>query len=382
MDGDGREDEAREEVDENVDLRDPWDGPASENAYPEDMMIEIDGKEVSMNEASRAYNRSAGQVDNAAHIPWTPENAKSPEGSAQPWRSEEEIARSETLEAEWDARYERYEQSKLESASELPDLDGEDLEITWDFEPAGEEGDDGSTILRHGDRIIWREISMAGRSRGRGDLPLRRDPLDPAGEVRPEARRAESDPRGTASAEGHRLLRQDLHRESQPRAPGEARATRRDKDHRGRRRRCRQAEARAGSWKSWPPPSERWAPSTAPAAGPATRPRAAQSRGAAGSRYSAPSAGGRSTTSTATSSRCRRDPLYGRVLASTATGIRTLFAPKRFQYGTSCPSVSKGTGLLVHGRYLRIWPRFSNDCPSDCPFQGSLFRRADRDRNR
>lgn len=70
-------------------LLNPLDGPASENAYPEDMMIEIDGKEVPMNSSSREYNRRMGYVDEAAHISWTPENAKSPEGSEVSEPSEE-----------------------------------------------------------------------------------------------------------------------------------------------------------------------------------------------------------------------------------------------------------------------------------------------------
>jgi hypothetical protein len=38
-------------------------------------------------------------------------------------------------------------------------LTGEDLEITWDFEP-DEAGEDGWTVLRHGERVIWREVGM------------------------------------------------------------------------------------------------------------------------------------------------------------------------------------------------------------------------------
>ena len=153
------EDERSEEERWMDRLLNPMEGPASENAYPEDMMIEIDGKEVPMNSAARTYNRSMGYVDEAAHIPWTPENAKSPEGSEPPGPTEEELAQEKAQEAELDKRFERYEQSKLKSASQLPDLAGEDLEITWDFEEVeGEE--DGWTVLRHGDQEIWREVGM------------------------------------------------------------------------------------------------------------------------------------------------------------------------------------------------------------------------------
>ncbi len=60
---------------------DPWDGPASENAYPESLGIEIDGKEVSMNSLSRTYNRLFGETDEAADIPWTPGTAGAPDST-------------------------------------------------------------------------------------------------------------------------------------------------------------------------------------------------------------------------------------------------------------------------------------------------------------
>ncbi len=43
-----------------------WEGPAAENAYPEDRMIEIDGVKTPANDAARAYNRIFGQTDPAA----------------------------------------------------------------------------------------------------------------------------------------------------------------------------------------------------------------------------------------------------------------------------------------------------------------------------
>ncbi len=139
-------------------LLNPLEGPVSENAYPEDPVNDPDGSFKLMNDSARAYNRRMGLVDEAAHIPWTPENAKSPEGCELRF-TEEQMARSRALQAEWDKRFERFEQSKLKSASQLPDLAGEDLEITWDFEEVeGEE--DGWTVLSHGDRVIWREVGM------------------------------------------------------------------------------------------------------------------------------------------------------------------------------------------------------------------------------
>lgn len=43
-----------------------WEGPAAENAYPEDRMIEIDGVLKPANDAARYYNRIHGLVDEAA----------------------------------------------------------------------------------------------------------------------------------------------------------------------------------------------------------------------------------------------------------------------------------------------------------------------------
>ncbi len=53
-----------------------FDGPMSENAYPEERTVEIDGKQVSMNEIARRYNKAHGMVDKAAGIPWTATDAK------------------------------------------------------------------------------------------------------------------------------------------------------------------------------------------------------------------------------------------------------------------------------------------------------------------
>jgi len=42
------------------------DRPMSENAYPEDFGLEVDGKFVSMNDTARNYNKRMGLVDKAA----------------------------------------------------------------------------------------------------------------------------------------------------------------------------------------------------------------------------------------------------------------------------------------------------------------------------
>lgn len=51
-------------------LRDPFDGPMSENAYPEDRRINIDGREIKMNDIARRYNEDHGFVDHAASQPY------------------------------------------------------------------------------------------------------------------------------------------------------------------------------------------------------------------------------------------------------------------------------------------------------------------------
>jgi hypothetical protein len=56
----------------------------------------------------------------------------------------------------------RAEEHKLTAADELPDLEGDELVIDWDFEePAkDEERKDSWTVLRQGDRVIWREVAF------------------------------------------------------------------------------------------------------------------------------------------------------------------------------------------------------------------------------
>jgi hypothetical protein len=52
----------------------------------------------------------------------------------------------------------RFEQEKLRSADQLPDLDGESLEFDWGFA----KGSDGewSQIIRSGDVEVWRELAF------------------------------------------------------------------------------------------------------------------------------------------------------------------------------------------------------------------------------
>ena len=174
-------------------LLNPLEGPVSENAYPEDPVNDPDGSFKLMNDSARAYNRRMGLVDEAAHIPWTPENAKSPEGCELRF-TEEQMARSRALQAEWDKRFERFEQSKLKSASQLPDLDRGG--------PGDHLGLRGGR--RRGGRLDRAEPRRPGHlARGRneaGDAALRGGPLDPPGEVRPEAGFPEPDPRRRAAA--------------------------------------------------------------------------------------------------------------------------------------------------------------------------------------
>jgi hypothetical protein len=139
-------------------MLDPFDGPASENAYPEDPVNDPDGSGKIMNDLSRTYNRIFGETDEAADVPWTPESA----GEPKEWvdhRTPEERERDEARLAEHEDQLERFEESKLKLTSHLPDLEGDDLEITWDFEEGGD-GKDDWTVLRHGDRVIWREVGL------------------------------------------------------------------------------------------------------------------------------------------------------------------------------------------------------------------------------
>lgn len=58
-----------------------------------------------------------------------------------------------------DAREERLNRAQdleLKSADQLPDLEGDTLRIDWDLE---ERDDEHWTVLRHGDREIWRELA-------------------------------------------------------------------------------------------------------------------------------------------------------------------------------------------------------------------------------
>ncbi len=56
-----------------------------------------------------------------------------------------------------DQRWEKYDQVKLKTASQLPDLPGAAIEIAWDLD--GSTGDSrGDVVLRHEGREIWREL--------------------------------------------------------------------------------------------------------------------------------------------------------------------------------------------------------------------------------
>jgi hypothetical protein len=61
-----------------------------------------------------------------------------------------------------EAFFARAEEHKLTETGELPDLDGDELVIDWDFEePAEGEGPgDKWTVLRYGDQVIWREFAF------------------------------------------------------------------------------------------------------------------------------------------------------------------------------------------------------------------------------
>jgi hypothetical protein len=65
------------------------------------------------------------------------------------------------MEAQQKARtqwWRRASETMLRDAAELPDLDGDRLVITWDFEWVDEEH--WTMILRRGDREIWRETAF------------------------------------------------------------------------------------------------------------------------------------------------------------------------------------------------------------------------------
>jgi hypothetical protein len=55
------------------------------------------------------------------------------------------------------ARIDRFKQEKIESANQLPELDDEMLEFTWDIaDVAGEK----YQVIRLGDAEIWRELAF------------------------------------------------------------------------------------------------------------------------------------------------------------------------------------------------------------------------------
>lgn len=59
------------EIDDRVDPEDKdalLEGPAAENAYPEDVGIDLDGELVSLNDLSRGYNEMRGLTDESALI--------------------------------------------------------------------------------------------------------------------------------------------------------------------------------------------------------------------------------------------------------------------------------------------------------------------------
>jgi hypothetical protein len=55
------------------------------------------------------------------------------------------------------ARIDRFKQEKLESLNQLPELDGETLEFTWDIADAA---GDKYQVIRLGDVEIWRELAF------------------------------------------------------------------------------------------------------------------------------------------------------------------------------------------------------------------------------
>lgn len=62
---------------------------------------------------------------------------------------------------EREAFFARAEEHALTSDTRLPELEGDDLVITWDFEGhEGDEAQDSWTILSHGDQEIWREVAF------------------------------------------------------------------------------------------------------------------------------------------------------------------------------------------------------------------------------
>lgn len=60
-------------------MLDPFCGPASENAYPEDPVNDPDGSGKIMNGYSRTFNQVFGEVDEAAGTPWKGPDGKGPD---------------------------------------------------------------------------------------------------------------------------------------------------------------------------------------------------------------------------------------------------------------------------------------------------------------
>jgi hypothetical protein len=54
----------------------------------------------------------------------------------------------------------RFEAHQLRSPDELPELEGESLAFAWDFEGAVESDDDRWTVIRLGERVVWREPAV------------------------------------------------------------------------------------------------------------------------------------------------------------------------------------------------------------------------------
>lgn len=57
-----------------------------------------------------------------------------------------------------EAFLERASASELTDASDLPDLEGDELELLWDLE-VDDDGGDHVTVIRHGERELWRETA-------------------------------------------------------------------------------------------------------------------------------------------------------------------------------------------------------------------------------
>jgi hypothetical protein len=61
------------------------------------------------------------------------------------------------VERNWEL-LDRFDQEKLRSADQLPDLDGEALEFDWDFER--EEDCEFYQVIRAGDAEVWKELAF------------------------------------------------------------------------------------------------------------------------------------------------------------------------------------------------------------------------------